>query len=138
MTGAATCLWQALPSMTNFQIMEFIRESSSQYDMPDYLMGHGIPNFQLALDIGLIVQAQQQTEFLGFPNPVSDELQIIFPGEIDKADLFIFDVLGKLVLNTTILSNDRRLNLENLSSGIYLARFQASNNTSQTFKLIKK
>jgi len=137
LSGAAACLWQAFPEMTNIQIMNFIRESASQYDMPDYFMGYGIPDFQIALELGIELQASQRTEFKIFPNPVEDILQVIFPGTVERADLFVFDILGKLILEITLNEEDTEVNLEQLSSGIYLARFKADNNTSKSFKLIK-
>ena len=138
LAGAAACLWQAFPEMTNTQVMNFIREAGSQYDMPDNFMGYGIPDFQLALQNGLLVQAEQRTEFKVFPNPVIDNLQIILPGTIEQANLLIFDVLGKLVVDTTIYRIDDGVNLEVLSSGVYLARLSAEGNTTKTFKLIKE
>ena len=137
LAGAVACLWQALPEMTNVQIMDFIRQSSSQYETPDFMMGYGIPDFNLALDIGLTVQSSTQIEFKAFPNPVTDQLQFIFPNEIEQAQLFIFDILGKLVYDLTLSDNENVINLESLASGLYLARFQGDNNTSKTFKLIK-
>ncbi len=138
LAGATACLWQALPEMTNSQMMDFIRESSSQYEMPDFFLGYGIPDFQKALEIGLIVQASQRSEFKIFPNPVINNLQIIFPANVDQANLLVFDILGKLIFNTTIFENSRVINFEDLASGIYLARFEADNSSSKTFKLIKK
>lgn len=138
MAGAAACLWQAFPEMTNVQVMNFIREASSQFDMPDFFMGYGIPDFQLALQNGLLVQAEERTEFRVFPNPVENDLQIILPGTIEQADLLIFDVLGKLVYESTILRSDPSVNLSSISTGLYLARLSASGNASKTFKLIKQ
>lgn len=137
LAGGVACLWQALPSMTNSQLMDLIRESSSQYETPDYLMGHGIPDFQLALDTGLLIQDYQNIVFKIFPNPIISDVQIIFPGEIDRAELHIFDALGKLIYKKEIVENEGLINLEHLSGGIYMAKIIAVNNTSQTFKLIK-
>ncbi|MBT8266779.1 MAG: S8 family serine peptidase [Bacteroidia bacterium] len=138
LAGAAACLWQAFPEMTNEQIMTFIRESGSQFTMPDYFMGYGIPDFQLALQNGLLVQAAQRTEFKLFPNPLVDHVNIIFPGNVDQAEFFVFDVLGKLIHAISISSENSKIDLQNLSNGIYLAKINAANNTSQTFKLIKE
>lgn len=45
MAGMVTCLWQAFPDKSNVEIMEAVRKSGSQYDMPDEKMGYGIPDF---------------------------------------------------------------------------------------------
>ncbi len=44
MAGAVTCLWQANPEFNNMEIIEAVRQSSSQYDKPDTYLGFGIPN----------------------------------------------------------------------------------------------
>ncbi|NND52237.1 MAG: S8 family serine peptidase, partial [Flavobacteriaceae bacterium] len=138
LAGAAASLWQAFPQMTNTQIKDFIRESASQYTMPDFFLGYGLPDFQIALEIGLEVQASQQTEFKIFPNPVTDVFQILFPGQIDRARMLVFDILGQLILDTTIVDDQGEINVENLSGGLYLVRLEAANSSSKTFKLIKK
>ena len=137
MAGAAACLWQAFPEMTNTQIMTFIRESGSQFDTPDFFLGYGIPDFELALQNGLDVQSSQRTEFKVFPNPVINDLNVILPGDVEQARLLLFDVLGKLILETTLTETNRNISLQNMSAGLYLLRLEAENTSSKTFKLIK-
>lgn len=137
LAGAVACLWQAFPEMTGNQIKDFIRESASQFTMPDFFLGYGIPDFQIALEIGLQVQASQRTEFKIFPNPVDDFFQIEFPGQIEQSRLLIFDILGQLVLDRTIPADESQIRVESLASGLYLLRLEAENSTSKTFKLIK-
>jgi subtilisin family serine protease len=43
--GLATCLWQAFPLLKNTEIIQLIRESSSQFQLPDAQLGYGIPDF---------------------------------------------------------------------------------------------
>lgn len=47
--GLCASLWQAAPSLTSRQIMDVVRQSSSQYASPDSLMGYGMPDFSIAL-----------------------------------------------------------------------------------------
>jgi Subtilisin-like serine proteases len=51
--GLGVCLWQALPFLTNKEIMKLLRESSSQYESPDIEFGYGIPDFYNALEKGM-------------------------------------------------------------------------------------
>ena len=44
LAGGIACLWQAYPSLTNSEIMDLVRESSSQYNNPDFYLGYGIPD----------------------------------------------------------------------------------------------
>lgn len=50
--GLVACLWQALPDKTAFEIINLVRQTSSQYQEPDNIYGYGIPNFWRAYMIG--------------------------------------------------------------------------------------
>jgi hypothetical protein len=39
------CLWQALPDKTALEIMDIVRRSAHQYNVPDNIFGYGIPDF---------------------------------------------------------------------------------------------
>ena len=132
LAGGITCLWQALPNRTNVEIMQIVRESASQYAAPDYFLGYGIPNLQKALE------SQAPSEFIIFPNPVNQNLQIVFPKDTASAILELYNILGKLVMSTTIYETRKSINLDFLSTGIYIAKLQADNNISSAFKLIKE
>ncbi len=137
LAGGVACLWQALPGMTNEQIKSFVRESASLYNTPDFMMGYGIPDFNDALAIGLSVQMENPEEIQIFPNPVRSHLNVNFPSDFQFPKLLLFDMLGKLVLERELNNSANYLNLEFLSSGIYMARFQSENYSTKTIKLIK-
>ncbi|HCS88400.1 MAG TPA: serine protease [Bacteroidales bacterium] len=42
--GMAACLWQALPELSNMQIIKRILQTASQADLPDNAVGYGIPD----------------------------------------------------------------------------------------------
>lgn len=44
LAGLGVCLWQALPWLSNYDIIELLRASSSQYKRPDAELGYGIPD----------------------------------------------------------------------------------------------
>jgi len=44
LAGLGVCLWQALPWLSNYEVIELLRESSSQYNRPDAELGYGIPD----------------------------------------------------------------------------------------------
>ena len=50
--GLVACLWQGLRKKTALEIIQLVRECSSQYDEPDNVYGYGIPNFWQAYMIG--------------------------------------------------------------------------------------
>lgn len=135
--GAAACLLQALPDRTNAELMQLIRESGSQSDNPDNLLGFGIPNFGEIISSTLSTIDVVQEKFTIFPNPVSNRLQIAFPRGIEQVQVLLFDVLGKLILNTNVEASNNNINLENIKSGIYIIKMQTQNQ-SNTYKLIKQ
>ena len=50
--GLVACLWQGLPQKTATEIIELVRQSGSQYDQPDNILGYGLPDFWQAYMIG--------------------------------------------------------------------------------------
>ena len=52
--GLVACLWQALPEKSALEIINLVRQTSSQYQEPDNIYGYGIPNFWRAYMIGKI------------------------------------------------------------------------------------
>ena len=51
--GLMACLWQAMPGKTAEEIMELVRQTSSNYAHPDNIYGYGVPNFWRAYQIGM-------------------------------------------------------------------------------------
>ena len=51
--GMVTCLWQSLPHLNAYQIIDIVRKSGNRADNPDELYGYGIPDFFKAYTIGL-------------------------------------------------------------------------------------
>ncbi len=138
LAGGVVCLWQALPTLTNSQIMQLIRESASQYSNPDFLLGYGIPDLQIALANGLSLVDFEESELdlRIYPNPVSDRIRLNVPNE-EKVSIYVFDVLGKLVIESYFDNIKSSVDIISLSKGIYIAKLQ-SGNTSNTIKLIKE
>jgi hypothetical protein len=72
-----------------------------------------------------------------YPNPANNEIFVTLPfpsGE--KVEISIFDIYGKLCINSTLLSNKDetvKIDLSNLSDGIYILKGQ-----SKTGKFIEK
>jgi subtilisin family serine protease len=52
--GLVACLWQALPNKTAKEIINLVRQTSSQYQEPDNIYGYGLPNFWRAYMIGKV------------------------------------------------------------------------------------
>ena len=50
--GLVACLWQALPNKTALQIIDLVRQNSSNHEKPDNIYGYGVPNFWRAYMVG--------------------------------------------------------------------------------------
>ena len=138
MAGALACLWQSRPEMTNQQLMDFVRQSSSVFNNPTDQMGYGIPDLEMALNNVLSVNAidQQTQDFQLYSNPVTSILQVRFPSGVASARLEIFDATGRTVRTIGDFTTSGA-DLGNLSSGLYFAILQ-STETSKSFKFIKQ
>lgn len=137
LAGAITSLWQAIPNRTNSELKEYVRVTGSQYTNPDNFLGYGIPDFGEALGDALSIEEQENQEFTIFPNPVHNDLKIRFPFEVEQASILIYDILGKLILNTSMSMENTTLDLSNLASGMYMLKLE-STKTNNTFRLIKR
>ncbi|MCT4628919.1 T9SS type A sorting domain-containing protein [Winogradskyella sp.] len=84
----------------------------------------------------LSVEDNQLDSFSVYPNPVKDFLNIKSANDIDS--IIVYNLLGK---QTAIFNSDEilnsRINLENLSQGLYLVKI-TSGNKSQTIRVTKE
>lgn len=139
LAGGVVCLWQALPNKTNAEIMQLVRESASQYATPDYFLGHGIPNLELALSNALSVEFNQDDDMNIniYPNPAKDRLYIKLPSEDGLAELKLYDILGKEISTYKLTSINNEVDIVSLSKGMYIVKLEGEN-ISKTIKLIKE
>jgi serine protease AprX len=110
-TGLTACLWQAFPDKTNFEIIDAIKKSSSQYQTPDTIVGYGIPDFYKALQIlrNKLAIASLQPDFNNLiisPNPFESSCYIQFgPVPKTKSCIYITDIQGKILYKTDVNTN---------------------------------
>ena len=136
LAGAIASLKQALPDASNEELKQYVRMSASQFNTPDVFLGFGIPNFELALDIGLSIPEVEFVRFKVFPNPVHAILNIQIPANSKPTNLKIYSVLGKLVLEKNLINSETKIDMSSMASGVYLMSFE-SNEGTKKFKLIK-
>jgi len=95
-----------------------------------------IDNFRVDTYAALGIEELKEIEgFVMFPNPVIDELTVSAKSEIEQ--LSIINMLGQTVRTVTPNNRSYKLNLADLSSGIYLVKASV-NNTEGTFRIVKK
>ncbi len=68
-----------------------------------------------------------------FPNPVSNGKIFVTSKSGENKDIFIYDVLGKLILQMSM--STKELNISTLSSGVYIIKVR-ENEATATRKLI--
>ena len=146
--GLVACLWQVDRSKSNFELMDIIKQHSSQYSSPDSIKGYGIPNFGAAYT--------DLTNDIAVINSGKDQLVKVYPTVFDKqivARLYssdekqitveLFSVNGIKAYHQVYHVDSNQINtihiqnLQSLNSGVYFLRVFAGDYISVK-KLIKK
>lgn len=128
--GMIATFWSAVPTLTQQQVVDFVRESSDRFSNPDNLFGYGIPDFSMALSRAqefLGIQVSQQQSISVYPNPTSGEINIALPWGISQAKIYIYNNIGQLVQSQDINASVYTVSLTDLNSGIYLYKLESAN-----------
>ena len=139
MAGIVACLWQAHPQLSNMDIIDIVKRSSSQFSLPDTSLGYGIPDIYAAhLYLNSIGKNEQPNpgSINVFPNPFKDTFYVQFLNQLINIpyniNIELFDLQGKIIWkkefqnkrnNLTLQSIDQ---LQNLKNGLYVVRFTAN------------
>jgi subtilisin family serine protease len=130
MAGLATCLWQKHRNVTNYEIIEAIRRTASQYYSPDSLLGYGIPDLSLA-DLMLSASNPTADRLHVFPNPATQYISLWFPDTDESGSYFeIIDMTGRKMQEGRIYSNNQHqaeINVELLPAGTYIILVHTQN-----------
>ncbi len=136
--GMVACLWQALPNATNAEIVQLIKESASLYSNPNNELGYGIPDFNLALNNGLLrLPVRDVEKFFIFPNPANNNISVALPLDAENAKISLYNSLGQLVLEQYVSQGNSRVDLAALRAGVYLYAVE-SKGSKQTGKIAKQ
>jgi len=138
MAGMIASFWQAIPWATNTQVVQFVKQSADRYSNPDNQYGYGIPDFQLALNIALL--KNQQNEWNNFkivPNPATDNVSVSFPNDFNDINITFYNALGQLIMEKKMGTSSPTISLQTLSSGVYFYKID-NNSFSQSGKIIKQ
>ena len=124
--------------------MQLIREAGHQYEMPDTLMGYGIPDFYSFFlenyvedTTGIADLESVRNDLKVYPNPLGDRLTIENTGE-QSHTIYIYDLTGKVVGSTEIGGGERRvMDATKWSAGIYLLQSNSGKGRLETVKIIR-
>lgn len=129
MAGLTACLWQSSPTSTNMEIINAIKQSASQYNNPDSLMGYGIPDFQKAYESLNPTGIKESREMATYPFYVTSDFNVRFgPLTESKAILQVFDANGQKLIDKQIDVNTSAPNViavsefASFASGMYIVR----------------
>lgn len=78
---------------------------------------------------------EQESNINIYPNPAKNNVQII--GLQNNDQFFLYDVLGRLLLNQKSIGEKLDISLDHLAAGTYNIRITRANGTSSFHKLIK-
>lgn len=140
-TSLVAGILQRYPALTNRQVIDVLRRTSSQAQHPDNLLGYGIPNFQAVVNFQ--DRLPQINPFDIFPNPLTTDTLSISPFDpdvIDSCEIEIISSQGRLLGRTSArfdwLNRTFKADLSSLAAGIYYIRI-FSEKRRQTFRLVK-
>lgn len=77
----------------------------------------------------LSIDEKNSLTFDIFPNPAKDFLNIKLPNEILEGKVEVFDFSGKSVINTKVDRFDYKININALSTGMYIIRLTSEEKT---------
>lgn len=122
--GAVACLWQALPELTNMQIIELLKSNSSLSGVPNNTLGYGIPNvYQIYNNSILKIDEIRKDNLMVYPNPFSEELKI---SSFGKSKCSICDLTGRCVYSSNF-EGEILLNTNRWQKGVYILMLISEN-----------
>ncbi|MCX7728664.1 MAG: S8 family peptidase, partial [Bacteroidia bacterium] len=131
--GAVACLWQAKPNLTNIQLLNLIKQFSSNSSNPNNNMGWGIPDFCGAYTTINNLEVSQSVKI--FPNPTSNNIYLKTYQVMNK--ITMFDVLGHVLLIKNVKDVSEMIDLSDIKNGIYFITIEFENGNIFNTKIIK-
>ncbi|MDR1611063.1 MAG: S8 family serine peptidase [Candidatus Symbiothrix sp.] len=139
LAGLSACLWQALPALTTFEMIELLRETANAFSRPDSLMGYGIADVYKAYVQSKTGLKPVETEntFFFFVDSRENRLYLNFSHLQDnsKSVLNIYSSVGMKLLSVSKLSSS--IDISSLPKGVYIAHLQTGDRPACVRKFIK-
>lgn len=92
--------------------------------------GGGIPTSEIVDDI------EQDSEVQLFPQPCSNEFEIVSSKEIRRVD--VYSIQGELLFSQTVNSNRAFVQLSNYPSSLYFVRLFCADGSESVKKVLKQ
>lgn len=140
-TSLVAGIMQRYPDLGSKDVISLLRQTSSQANTPDNLLGYGVPNFQAVVNFQEHIP--QTDPFEIFPNPLAQDTLTISPFDpnlVDSCEIEIISSqgqrLGRVTARFDWLNRTYKADLSGLVPGIYYIRV-LSEKRRHTFKLVK-
>lgn len=140
-TSLAAGVMQRYNQLTNTQVMDLLRQTASQANQPDQLLGFGIPNFQAV--VNFLEQTPQEHPFEVFPNPLLQDTLIIRPFDpnvVQSCEIQLVNGQGAILRRHTVhfdwLNRTYRANFAGVPAGVYYVRI-LHEKSKHTFRVVK-
>jgi serine protease AprX len=134
--GLAACFWQYNNKLTMMQVREALLKLGNQANLPDNLLGYGIPKI---VNLILPNEAILLPNTAIYPNPSSNQLFVKIPEKTTETSLSI-QISGTNGIHTQLKSNQQNqiisLHISNLPPGMYIGRL-ILNGKAISFKFLK-
>jgi len=82
------------------------------------------------------INENSNKEMIIFPNPVKDYLNLLYKQE-KSLSIYLFNLLGEMILESNLIKNKSTLSLESLTSGIYIVKIFEGDELKLTTKILK-
>ncbi|AFL85198.1 subtilisin-like serine protease [Belliella baltica DSM 15883] len=140
----AAGLWQAKPELTKDELIELLKQSGSQSEDPDNLLGYGIPNFSRAYFGEVLNVENPQSENFSwriYPNPNDGRILYADFGQELLGKIRVYQSNGNLIFEQDLTRPSNNIAFEvdisQLKSGLYIVEMQSGREIRRT-KLIKR
>ena len=74
-----------------------------------------------------IKETEKDEKVIIYPNPAKDILNIYFANANTFSEISIYTITGELVYHSSISDNNMKIDVANLSSGVYVVKFNSAN-----------
>jgi serine protease AprX len=150
LAGMATGFWQANPTLTAQQVLQWLQRSGTQATNPDNQQGYGVPNFVRAYNLVnpnaplAATGPRRAADALSvFPNPGGAELTLYLPEPLRRRALrvSIRDSRGALVREqklAPVSGEQAPLPLPDLRAGAYTCTVEAEGAAPQTVRFVRE
>lgn len=136
LAGMIATFWSAVPTLTNQEVINYVKQSADRFANPNNQYGYGIPDFSAALNSALAVSEVTKDLFTVYPNPASTQISVQLPNSVQEASISIYTSVGQLLQQATVNAASSSVSIAQLPAGIYFYQIR-SGAQLQAGKLIK-